>query len=56
MCLCVRTNKCTSMCCNGTFIVEAMLLVVMNDEIKEIVFDPDLLKKSWKPGMIPMNF
>jgi len=55
-----RTNKCTSMCCNGTFIVEAMLLVVMNDEIKEIVFDPDLLKKSWKPGQIgeyiPFNY
>ena len=44
------------MCCNGTFIVEAMLLVVMNDEIKEIVFDPDLLKKTWKPGIDIFGF
>ena len=55
-----RTNKCTSMCCNGAFIVETMLLVVMNDEIKELVFDPETMKNAWKPGdireYVPFNY
>jgi hypothetical protein len=41
-----RTAKCANMCCNGAFIVETMALVVMNDEIKELVFEPEPLRKA----------
>jgi hypothetical protein len=55
-----RTAKCANMCCNGAFIVESMALVVMNDEIKELVFEPEPLRKAWKSGQIaeyvPFNY
>ena len=55
-----RTAKCANMCCNGAFIVESMALVVMNDEIKELVFEPEQLKKGWKAGQmaeyVPFNY
>ena len=55
-----RTAKCVNMCCNGTFVVETMALVVMNDEIKELVFEPEPLRKAWKSGQIaeyvPFNY
>jgi hypothetical protein len=55
-----RTAKCANMCCNGAFIVEAMALVLMNDEIKELVFEPEPLRKGWTTGQIveyvPFNY
>jgi len=55
-----NSSKCVSMCCTGAFIVETMLSVVINDEIKELVFDPDIIKKTWKKGgigdYVPFNY
>lgn len=58
--ICNNSSKCVSMCCTGAFIVETMLSVVINDEIKELVFDPDVIKKTWKKGgvgdYVPFNY
>ena len=58
--ICTNSSKCVSMCCTGAFIIETMLSVVINDEIKELVFDPDVIKKTWKKGgvgeYVPFNY
>ena len=45
-------QKCSSVCCTGTFIVETMLCVLMNEDLREIKFDGsknDLFMSNKKP-------
>merc|ERR1719273_719091 len=42
-----HSARCARLCCTGVFIVEAMLKVVINDEIRELVLPNDLHSTIW---------
>jgi len=42
-----HTKRCAKLCCTGVFIVETMLKVIINDELKELVFPQNLMDKIW---------
>ena len=42
-----HSARCARLCCTGVFVVEAMLKVVVNDEIRELVLPNDLHSTIW---------
>ena len=40
-------QKCNSVCCTGAFIVETMLCVLLNEDVREIRFDNIKSDKFW---------
>ena len=42
-----HTTRCARLCCTGVFLVEAMLKVVINDELRELVLPNDLDFTIW---------
>ena len=53
-------KRCARVCCNGAFIVETMLKVIINDEIRELVFVPETTKRMWRRrgigDYVPFNY
>ncbi len=40
-------KKCCSVCCTGAFITETMLCILMNEDVREILFDGTTNKRFW---------
>ena len=43
----VHGRKCNSLCCTGAFIVETMLCVIINEDIRELRFDKNSSDHFW---------
>ena len=48
-----HTKRCVRMCCTGMFIVETMLRVVINDEIRYLILPEDITNKIWNKKQNP---
>ena len=48
-----HTKRCARMCCTGVFIVETMLRVIINDELKQLVFPANLMDRIWNRKKSP---
>ena len=48
-----HTKRCVRMCCTGVFIVETMLRVIINDELKQLVLPANLVDRIWNRKKSP---
>ena len=48
-----HTKRCARLCCTGVFIVETMLRVIINDELKQLVLPANLMDRIWNRKKSP---
>ena len=48
-----HSKRCARLCCTGVFIVETMLRVIINDELKQLVLPPDIMDRIWNRKKSP---
>ena len=48
-----HSKRCARLCCTGVFIVETMLRVIINDELKQLVLPPDMMDRIWNRKKSP---